>query len=321
MGEVISLQRERAERAEKTSDATAFSHAITDDRDRRSLPDPEKIDAYYPLLPVDRLAALRCRVEAELAPAGRDGAARIVAVLSKVMKIPGPDVIEDLETFTTMMIGALAGYSSEVLEAALGEAHRREQWFPSANVMVAICDSHVARRRDELRAIDRMEAERRRREAVDEQRRQCEADNRRWLEDLRARFEIAGDAPSLADIELGTYLQRCLRRNGSFVTWRGFADADPRAAAELCRRLAVIAGGNGEPAEREFAIAAALEDAGLDPPAAPLRGRSAAPDSAVPSTRPLAEITSEAIERLIAENRKRAAEWMAQLSEAEPAPR
>lgn len=300
---MISLQRERDERAEKTSDATAFSHAITDDRDRRSLPDPEKIDDYYPLLPVDRLAALRCRVAAELAPAGRDGAARIVAVLSKVMKIPGPDVIEDLETFTTMMIGALAGYSSEVLEAALGEAHRREQWFPSAAVMVAICDSHVARRRDELRAIDRMEAERLRREEVDEQRRRLQADDRRWFEDLQARFEVAGDAPSLADIERGTKLQRGLRRNGSFVTWRGFADADPHAAAALCRRLAVIDRDKGEPAGREFAIAAALADAGLDPPAAPRSVRSAPSDNAVPglATRPLAEIASEAIERLIAE--------------------
>jgi hypothetical protein len=317
MGDVIPLRQGRDDRAEKTPDATTFSHAITDDRDRRSLPDPEKIDAYYPLLPVDRLAALRCRIEAELAPAGRDGAARIVAVLSKVLKIPGPDVIEDLETFTTMMIGALAGYSSEVLEAALGEAHRRDQWFPAAAVMVAICDSHVARRHDELRAIDRMEAERRRREEVDKQR---QADNRRWREDLEARFAVAGEAPSLADIELGTGLQRCLRRNGSFVRWREFADADPHAAAELCRRLAAIARGNGEQTEREPAIAAAVADAGLDPPAAPQRSRSAPRDDAMPgpATRPLAEIAPEAIERIIAENRKRALEWMAQL-DAEPA--
>jgi hypothetical protein len=245
---------------------------------------------------------------------GRGGAGRIVAVLTKIMKIPGPDVIGGPDRFSDRMTVALAGYSSEVLEAALDEVHRREQWFPSTAVMVAICDSHVARRNDHLRAIDQMEAEHRRREEVHEQRRQREAD-RRWLEDLQARFEVAGDAPSFGDIELGTDLQRILRRNGSFVTWRGFADADPRAAAELCRRLAVIARGNGEPAESELAIAAALADAGLDPPGAPRPSRSAVPDNAVPgSARPLAEIAPEAIERLIAENRKRAVE-------AEPATR
>lgn len=266
---MISLRRERDERAEKPARATTISEReITGDSDRRSLLDPKIIDAYYPLLPVDRLAALRHCIEAELAPAGRDGAARIVAVLSKIMKIPGPDVIEDLETYTTMMIGALAGYSSEVLEAALGEVHRREQWFPSTAVMVAICDFQVARRHDELRAIDGIgrrapPAPGGRRTAL-----RREADDRRWLEDLQARFEVASEVPSLADIKLRTDLQRSLRRNEGFVTWRSFADADPRAAAELCRRLAVIARGKRERAERELAIAAALVNAGLDPPAA-----------------------------------------------------
>jgi hypothetical protein len=105
------------------------------------------------------------------------------------------------------------------------------------------------------------------------------------------------------------------------MTWRSFVDADPRAAAELCRRLAVIPRGKEKAAERELAIAAALADAGLDPPAAPRAGISAAPDNAVPGpARPLAEVASEAIERLIAENRKRALEWTAQL-EAEAAAR
>jgi hypothetical protein len=206
--------------------------------------------------------------------------------------------------------------------------HRREQWFPSTAVMVAICDFQVARRHDELRAIDGMEGERRRRQEVDERRQRREADDRRWLEDLQARFEVTSEVPSLADIKLGTDLQRSLRRNEGFVTWRSFADADPRAAAELCRRLAVIARGKRERAERELAIAAALVNAGLDPPAAAGLDPPAAPRPSIPSARDnavpgparsLAEIAPDAIERMIAENRKRAVEWMAQLIEPEPA--
>jgi hypothetical protein len=60
-----------------------------------------------------------------------------------------------------------------------------------------------------------MEEELVRREEVHEQRRKRKADNRRWLEDLQARFQVAGGAPSLARIVRGTNLQRSLRRNGS----------------------------------------------------------------------------------------------------------
>lgn len=57
--------------------------------DRRALADPDAVDAHHPLLPLARLAALRRQIEAELAPAGRDGSARAVRVLAQTTKVAG----------------------------------------------------------------------------------------------------------------------------------------------------------------------------------------------------------------------------------------
>lgn len=123
----------------------------------------------------------------------------------------------------------------------------------------------------------------------------------------------------MAEIEAGTALQRVLRRHESFLTWAQFADADPRAAAQLCRRLAAIARSKPEQTEREPAIAAALVDAGLDQPAALRPSRSAPPDNAAPGRiRPLAEIAPDVVERVNAANRERVvAGWMARLGETQ----
>jgi hypothetical protein len=298
----------------RPNDAIRAVELVAAEPDRRALADPDAIDAYHPLLPTNRLVALRRQIEAELAPAGRDGARRYVAELVASIKIAGPEVIQDQAAFSIAMTAELAVYPAGVLSAAVREARRKEDWLPSIAAMVKICDAHVARRREELRAIDRMEAEHDRRRQEAERHRQQQAADRQWREDLQARFAVAGDEPSLAEIEAGTGLQMILRRNGRFLTWPGFADADPRAAAQLCRRLAAIARGKPEQTEREPAIAAALVDAGLNPPATARTSGSATPDDAAPRRiRQLAEIAPDVIERLIAESRKRTAEWMAQL--------
>lgn len=95
------------------------------------------------------------------------------------------------------MIGELAVYPAGVLAAAVGEQRRKDRWFPAIADMIEICDAHMERLRRELRTIGRMRAEHRRRWREAKRDRRQQAADRRWREDLQARFAVAGDALSL----------------------------------------------------------------------------------------------------------------------------
>jgi hypothetical protein len=193
-------------------------------------------------------------------------AGAVIAALSKIMKIPGPDVIADKGEFTRAMIDELSGYSAVVLKAAGREAWRTHEWFPAIAVMVKLCDAQAARLHDDLRAIDKMEAQHRELQQREEQRQLREAENQRWLLDVQALLAAVGDAPSLADIDLVTKIRRTIPYDGRYasrVTWRAFAEADPRAALDACRRLVEIERGDYQPADRERAIAEAVYKASL----------------------------------------------------------
>jgi hypothetical protein len=268
MGEVVPLRRDLVPRAEKAQDAATIWE-ITDDGARLALPDPEADLAALPLAPlppVDAVAARRREIEAALEPAGRDGAAIVVDKLFRIKKPGGPNIIRDEIEFQKAMIGELARYSTAVLAEALRAVNRSPaEWVPVTGVMVELCEKQVARR-DELHALAKIEAER------DRQGREAQAlldraaEKNMWLRDLHARMATAGDAPSLADIELATRTQPILRRGGlSWVSWEQFAEQDVRAAAELCQRLARIARAGLEPVQHAQAIAEALAAAGFQP--------------------------------------------------------
>ena len=168
--------------------------------------------------------------------------------------------------------------------------------------MIEICDRLLAPLHRERRAVDKMEAEHRRREtlaqirreeAAERQRRDSEALTRREeeaqlaagrLRDLQSRLARGGDGPSLADVDLVTTMHPLLRRGGAaYLLWSQFADQDPCAAAELCQRLALIARADQKPLDRADALAAALADAGFNPPdPAPLRPHRQRPMEASP---------------------------------------
>ncbi len=284
-----------------------WSHASFSDRAAardRALPDPGVIDAYYPLLPVDTLAALRREIDADLQPAGPQGAATVVAVLSNWLL--ESVLISNPAEFTRGMIDELQHYPIAVLEAAARQARRTERHFPSIARMVELCEEQMARPRNERRAVDAMEAEHRWRErraqirleeTIERQRRDSEALTRTEeqaqlaagrLRDLQSRLARGGDTPSLADVELVTTKMRPILWRGAaaYLTWSEYADQDPRAAAELLQRLALIrhtVDTVDEPAEYAAAIADALADAGFKPPdPAPLRRHRQRPMEASP---------------------------------------
>jgi hypothetical protein len=267
MGEVIQFRRDAREQKNPGADWEFIGGEIAVAGERLALPDPEADLAALPLAPlppVDAVAARRRDIEAALTPAGVDGAGRVVRALAKTIKIPGETVIGDWVEFSAAMIGALSGYSTDVLKAAGREALRTQEWFPSTAWMISTCDELARRRRDELHAINNIETERDRRRREEEDRQRHIAEERSWFLDLQSRMALAGEPPSLADVELAAGIQRGLHHGGGIpLTWTQFADQDPSAAAELCQRLARIARAGLDPAEHAQAIAEALDAAGF----------------------------------------------------------
>lgn len=123
--------------------------------------------------------------------------------------------------------------------------------------MINTCNELQRRPNEWRRAIEKIEDEHKRRDREAGARR--DAENTHWLRRLQSRLARAGCAPSLADLDLATNMQPSFRRGGAFLTWNQFADQDPRAAAELCQRLARMARAD----DRSSDHAAALTDAGL----------------------------------------------------------
>jgi hypothetical protein len=167
------------------------------------------------------------RIAAPLQPAKLSEVQGAVTLLAKALPIMPS--IQDPEAFKGIMAEFLAPYPADVLMEAVYQAIPGFKHMPSIHEMVAICDQLIEPRRKQLLE------HRRRQEEKDERQRRCR--------DFQARLAIAlgDDVPSLNEIELAARLTPNLLCAGMPVTWRQFADEDPLACAELCKRLAEIA--------------------------------------------------------------------------------
>ena len=166
-------------------------------------------------------------IAASLQPAKLSEVQGAVTLLAKALPIMPS--IQDPEAFKGIMAEFLAPYPADVLMEAVYQAIPGFKHMPSIHEMVAICEQLIEPRRNQLWE------HRRRQEEKDERQRRCH--------DFQARLatHIGDDVPSLYEIELAARLMPDLLRAGMPVTWRQFADEDPRACAELCKRLAEIA--------------------------------------------------------------------------------
>jgi hypothetical protein len=147
------------------------------------------------------------------------------------------------------MIDRLAEFPGWVLDAAIQRAPRDFDWLPSIKEMIQLCCQMWEPQRHAAAAISAMEAEhQRRQEAIAEQRRRREADAR-YCSQLRACMVDAlgeTDAPGLTDIDAAWRIMPVVRIGGRSTSWRHFTEREPRAAAQLCARLAAIVRGAGD---------------------------------------------------------------------------
>jgi hypothetical protein len=288
MGEVIQLRDRLPARAATARESAALIDLeIADPGARLALPEPEVDLAALPLAPLPpagATAALQRRLEAELEPGGIEIAAVAVDTIF-IIKKPGSHVADHEIEFKQAMIGALAPYSNVVLSEAVRELNNSpSEWVPVAGVVVQLCERQVARRRDQLHAILRVEAERERRHQAE----QADAERRRADDAYLGRLAASlGDDIAPEDFGLAHDLMPALRR-GRALAW---SEAVHKTwAPQLVRQLATIARAN--PADREGAIAAACEAAGLDPPPRAHPARAPEIDTA---PRPLGEILPGAV--------------------------
>ena len=103
-----------------------------------------------------------------------------------------------------------------ILWQAVDRAIATRDFFPHAAWMLKTCNELLRQPSDWLRAIANKKAEHERRDREAQARRDLAAQNDKWLRDLRRRLAVAGDAPSLADIELARKMQPGLHRGGIF---------------------------------------------------------------------------------------------------------
>jgi hypothetical protein len=169
-----------------------------------------------------------------------------------------PGTIEDPERFGEAMAIELAEYPADILKEAVRQARRTLDWFPSIKEMVAICDQLIKPRREQRRVVTWMicehqqrrdEAERVKREAEAEARRQAERKvklerRREWLRnlELRAREHFGNDGPLPGDVELAEGLSaEWVKRAGREGSWLVALAEGEHWAAKFCRLVALAA--------------------------------------------------------------------------------
>jgi hypothetical protein len=236
MAEVIPLVPRRRETRSAPVELT--------DEERRALLDPDAIDRYSQLLPIDQLELLQRQIRASNEPASLAGAGQAVAVLIGSFKVGNVfESREHRQAFALATVQQLAEFPGWVLDAAIRRAPREFAWLPAISEMIALCDQEWEPQRRRAAAIRAMEAEhqRRQQEAAEQQRRRD--DDARYVREIQDRaISVYGvAAPLPGDIECAQQLRRVLRRGGRFVTWRECLSSGEVWAAKLCRQLALIA--------------------------------------------------------------------------------
>src|SRR5690348_6064049 len=105
--------------------------------------------------------------------------------------------------------------------------------------MRGLCEGLIAERHSRLMEEQRLRLEEQLRQEENERQQKQRDDWRRRCSDFRSILAdaIGDDAPRSEDIELVMEMMPGLRRAGMPVGWREFANEDPGACAELCKRL------------------------------------------------------------------------------------
>lgn len=154
-----------------------------------------------------------------------------VAMLAK--SLPIMPSIQDPLAFKGIMAEFLGQYPADLLIEAVDQAIRQFKHMPSIHEMLVICEQLMEPRRKQLSEHRRKEQEK--------------AEWQRRCRDFQARLAsaVGDDAPSLNEIEHVARLTPDLMCAGMPMTWRQLAVENPRACADLCKRLAEI--GRGEP--------------------------------------------------------------------------
>jgi hypothetical protein len=236
MAEVIPLVPRRRETRSAPVELT--------DEERRALLDPDAIDRYSQLPPIDQLELLQRQIRASNESVGLAGAGQAVAVLIGSFKVGNVfESREHRQAFALAMVQQLAEFPGWVLDAAIRRAPREFAWLPAISEMIALCNQQWEPQRRRAPAIRAMEAEhqRRQQEAAEQQRRRD--DDARYVGEIQDRaISVYGAAALLpGDIECAGQLRRVLRRGGRFFTWRECLSSGEPWAAKLCRQLALIA--------------------------------------------------------------------------------
>jgi hypothetical protein len=167
------------------------------------------------------------RIEASLQPAELSEAQAAVAMLAKALPIMPS--IQDPPAFKAIMAKRLASYPADVLMAAVNQAIDDFKEMPSIHEMIQLCERLIGPRRAAQRDL-----------RVREAREQEAAERRRRFRE-RLASAIGDEAPSLEDIELAEKQCPSLKDAGMPITWPAFGGENPRACAELCKRLAELA--------------------------------------------------------------------------------
>jgi hypothetical protein len=222
-------------------------------------PGEERIDEYSTLIPANEVTALRHEIEVGLRSASREEVAEAVAVLCGLFKVG--DVHEDPRVFIQGMIEELGSYPADVLEEMIRRARRKFAWFPSIAEVVAISEEVIEERRRQLRALDRMAAEHRRRHEEARQVLERRRQDREWIAGLEAlAAQTHGDAAPLpGDLELASRLRPAPRWCGHPVRWRQALERP--WGVTLCYRLAeLVRAQQSDPSPDLEAAIAAIEE-------------------------------------------------------------
>jgi hypothetical protein len=242
MGELISMH---AARRPSSSPATITELPVPTRPSellasyRFALDTDRPVDWYTKLLVEGLLGELQREIEALLRPAPADFLNRAIAVLGASFKVPS--TIENPAAYSAAMRQRLSKFPAAAIGHARDVAPDTEEWMPSIKRMIDLCNEVVQPLERQLRTIEEMFAEHRRRRAeADRQRREEEeAAERAAASEARWRDQFGDAAPLPGDIDLAYRMAGSVRHGGGPLSLHMALDAGEPWAPLLVRRLAV----------------------------------------------------------------------------------